>query len=133
MENSKNKNDIFYKYIIPILLSIIVILLIAIVLLVLGNKKDYNLDNINDNTINDNGTNIDNSTNNNYISKQEALNISLNNIGITQDSILDLDIELDYKYGKTVYEISFNYKKFEYEYYIDAINGEIIHSFKELD
>lgn len=142
MKNDENKKINMYKYIIPTLLIVIVLLLI-IILLVLWNQAEDNLKSVNDrvgenstinNEVNDNNSlKENNSTSNNYISKQEALNISLKDIGISQDNIRDLDLELDYKYGKTVYEISFNYKQFEYEYYIDAENGEIIHSFKEID
>ena len=142
MKNDENKKINMYKYIIPTLLIVIVLLLI-IILLVLWNQAEDNLKSVNDRVgenstinseINDNNSlKENNSTSNNYISKQEALNISLKDIGISQDNIRDLDLELDYKYGKTVYEISFNYKQFEYEYYIDAENGEIIHSFKEID
>ena len=46
---------------------------------------------------------------------------------------LSSDIELDYKYGKKVYEVSFDYQYHEYEYYIDASNGDIVHFFKERD
>ena len=52
---------------------------------------------------------------------------------LNQKDIYDLDVELDYKYNKNVYEIDFNYQQYEYEYYIDAITGTIVKSFKEID
>lgn len=118
----KNKKNI----ILPILLVVIALLVFIIVILIMKtnlNTKPY-----------ENNFRIDNNTNNNnYLSKEEALNIALNNEKINQSDIHDLSVELDYKYNQTVYEIDFNYMEFEYEYYIDAVNGEIIHSFKERD
>ncbi len=67
------------------------------------------------------------------ISKDNALKIALDDVKLTQSDIRDIDIELDYKYGQTVYEITFDYQQYEYEYYIDARNGDIVKSFKEID
>ena len=41
--------------------------------------------------------------------------------------------EPDVENGKTVYEIEFNHGGYEYEYKIDAITGEILHTEKERD
>ena len=68
-----------------------------------------------------------------YISKEQALNIVLDNLNITQNDIYDLSIELDYKYNTTVYDIDFKYNRYEYDYYLDAKTGEIIKSFHEKD
>ena len=68
-----------------------------------------------------------------YISKDEALNKVLTNLGITNNDIYDLSIELDYKYNTTVYEVDFKYNRFEYDYYLNAKTGEIIKSFSERD
>lgn len=70
---------------------------------------------------------------NNYISKDEAIEIALKDINVSKSDIYDLDAELEKKYEKIVYEVSFNYGIYEYEYYIDALNGNIIKSFSERD
>ncbi len=81
-------------------------------------------------------TNTDNNkfnNTNNYISEQDALDIALKDVGLTQNDIYDLDIELEYKYSQTVYEINFDYQRHEYEYYINAESGTIVKSFRERD
>lgn len=71
----------------------------------------------------------------NYIVKSEILKIALNDLNITEKDIYDLDIELENKprYKTVVYEVSFDYNYFEYEYYIDALTGKILDSFKSRD
>ena len=105
--------------------------------------NDNNYDNYNSNIENNNNSitdnnNINNSitnnnTNKNYISKDNALKIALNDAKINQNNIRNIDIEFDYKYNQTVYEVTFDYKQYEYEYYINAENGNIIKSFIERD
>lgn len=68
-----------------------------------------------------------------YITIERALDIALSNVGASRGSVLDIDVELDYKFGQVVYEVSFDYDQYEYEYYINAESGEIVKSFKELD
>ena len=55
-------------------------------------------------------------------------------INVKKNNLRDLDIELEYKvrYGKSVYEISFDYDYLEYEYYLDPESGKILDSFKSL-
>ena len=85
--------------------------------------------------INNTNNNINESSdiNNSYISSSDALSIVLKDLNINKNDIYDLSNELEYKFGKTVYDIDFNYNRFEYEYYVDAITGEIVKSFKEYD
>lgn len=68
-----------------------------------------------------------------YIAIEKALAIALENVGANRDLVWDIDIELERKFGQVVYEVSFSYEKYEYEYYINAKSGEIIKSFKEID
>ena len=84
----------------------------------------------------DNSQNTNNpGENKNYISKTEALSIALKDLNLNSTDIYDQDIELEYKlkYKMTVYEITFDYDFFEYEYYINPITGEILDSFKSID
>lgn len=109
---------------------------------------DDKIDNDKNNEIQDNQNNQDNNTQNkdqitdnhvsenqssSYIGKDKALSIVLNHANVSKNNIFDLDIELERKYGSVVYEIDFKYNKYEYEYYVDATSGKIIHSFKEID
>lgn len=68
-----------------------------------------------------------------YIAVDKALDIALENIGVGREAVWDIEVELDYKFGQVVYEVSFNYDRYEYEYYINAESGAIIKSFKEIE
>lgn len=88
--------------------------------------------NTNDNVVNNNNNSIV-TNDNNYKSKDEALKIALSDAQINQNDIYDVSVELDYKYNQEVYEVDFKYQQFEYEYYINAGNGNIVKSFKEIN
>lgn len=146
--DKKNLN----KYLVPALLVVIVLLLVAVIIVVFNertmerkienyfDRDSYNVDYDNDDN-DDNDINIGNDIDEkvpetdtkDYISHQEAINIALKNIGLKQSQVRDLDCELDYRYNDTVYEVTFDYEYHEYEYYINAKTGKIIHSFKERD
>ncbi len=145
MKEEKTKN-------ILIVILGIVVLVLAIAVAILSVKKEFideryddledryeyllehsqnnnsNLGNSNDNDTLDN-------PNNNYITRDTALENVLKDLKIERNSINDLDIELEYKvrYGTTVYEVSFDYKYYEYEYYVDPTTGKILDSFKSLN
>lgn len=93
-----------------------------------SNQQSSDNSQINDNTIENNQNN-----NSEYIGKDKALEIVLDHANLNKNNLYDLDIELERKYSSVVYEIDFKYDRYEYEYYIDATSGEIIHSFKEID
>ncbi len=118
----KDNNSKINKLIIPILLVIIIILLVVILVIVVNNKN-----NINNSLVNTSNKN------NNYITKEEAIDIALKNGKLESSNITDLDVELDYKYNQTVYEVTFDYQNYEYEYYINAETGIIVKSFVERD
>ena len=67
-----------------------------------------------------------------YIGAQAALSIAKEHAGISDD-IRYSKIEMDYENGIMVYEIEFRYKEFEYDYDIEAKNGNVISSVKEYD
>ncbi len=60
------------------------------------------------------------------ISSDEAKNIALNHAGVNASSLIDFDIDLKTKNGITYYEIEFETVDCEYEYDVNAQNGEII-------
>ena len=129
-----------------LVLLVVIIILLAIILGIVILKKNNNIDsndsnykvNIDDN---DDGINVtddilDTQTttdNKNYIGRDNAINIALKDLKLTKNDVYDVECELDKEFNQTVYEVTFNYKNLEYEYYINAESGKIIHSFKELD
>lgn len=123
-----------------VLLVIIIILLAVILGIVLLKKNNDNSNykvNVDDNEgIKVTDDMIDNQTttdNKNYISKDNAISIALKDLKLNKNDVYNLECELDKEFNQTVYEVTFNYKNLEYEYYINPENGKIIHSFKELD
>lgn len=68
-----------------------------------------------------------------YITVEKALDAALKNAGLTREQVWDIDVELERKFGKIVYEVSFEAGQYEYEYYVDATTGEIVKSFKEIE
>ena len=129
-----------------LVLLVIIIILLAVILGIVILKKNNNIDN-NDSdykvSIDDNDDGIkvtddimDNQTatdNKSYIGKDKAISIALKDLKLTKNDVYDLECELDKEFNQTVYEVTFNYKNLEYEYYINPETGKIIHSFKELD
>ena len=67
------------------------------------------------------------------ISKSKAKNIALKHAGVNASDISFYEIELEKDDGIWKYEISFNKGNVEYEYTINAENGKILHSEKDID
>ena len=63
---------------------------------------------------------------NKKIGKEAALQIALEDAGLTLAEAADIDVELDKGFSKVWYEASFDSGRTEYEYKIDAYTGEII-------
>ena len=137
-------------WLIIVLVAIIVLLIGVILLLLLKDDKDddnvtrlpdnssvqiNNKENSNSEANNESNDNQTSNTKNekDYISQDKAIDIALKDANYSRADVFDLEVELDYKYGTNVYEISFYYDKYDYEYYINAENGNIVHSFKEVD
>ena len=128
-----------------VLLVIIIILLMIILGIVILKKNNNDINNtdsdykvnIDDNDgikVMDDITDNQNTTNDkNYIGRDSAISIALKDLKLTKNDVYDLECELDKEFNQIVYEVTFNYKNLEYEYYINAETGKIIHSFKELD
>lgn len=70
-----------------------------------------------------------------YISREKALQVALKDMKLSTSDVYDIDVEFENKttHGNYVYEVSFEYKNEEYEYFIDAKTGKIITSFKSRD
>ena len=124
------------KFVIPLLVVIIILLAVILGIVLFKNKDNNVVDNNNSNyqdSIEDNDNQNNSTDNQNYIGKDQAISIALKNIKLTKNDVYDLECELDNEFNQVVYEVTFNYKNLEYEYYINAESGKIIHSFKELD
>ncbi len=61
-----------------------------------------------------------------YIGEKKANQIAFAHAGIEESSVYEVEVEIDYEYGAMVYDVEFASGEKEYEYYIDAVNGEII-------
>lgn len=72
-------------------------------------------------------------TNQITITKEEAKTIVFNHSNVTADTVRDFQMELDTENGVAVYEIEFEHQQFEYEYAVNAQNGELLrwHKSKE--
>ena len=68
-----------------------------------------------------------------YIGTEEAKQIALNDLGVSEANVLLKKAELDYENKKMVYEIEFINNNVEYEYVIDALSGEIIYVDREYE
>jgi len=62
-----------------------------------------------------------------------AKSVALNHAGAKENQITDYDIDLDKENGTLVYEISFDFDGYEYDYVLEAATGNILHSHKEKD
>jgi len=67
------------------------------------------------------------------ISASKAVSIALKNAGLNKNQVRGLEYELDNERGVKVYEVDFDYGKYEYSYEINATNGKIVHKEKERD
>ena len=60
------------------------------------------------------------------IGKDAALQVALEDAGLTSEEVRDVDIELDSTLTSRRYEVDFEAGRTEYEYKIDAYTGEIL-------
>lgn len=67
----------------------------------------------------------------NYISRDAAKEAAISELGVSASDVLRIGANLEKENGYTYYEVSFVYDKIEYEYYVDAITGEILNTEKE--
>ena len=72
-------------------------------------------------------------SNKNVVGKDAAKSAALKHAGLTASQVTELSAELDRENGKLVYEVEFKSAGYEYDYEIDAANGTVLKSDKELD
>ena len=70
---------------------------------------------------------------NGVIGASKAASIALKNANLKKSQVRDFSCELDVENGVKVYEVDFDYGKYEYSYDIDAYSGKILHREKERD
>lgn len=63
-----------------------------------------------------------------YISKNEAIDIALNDAGLSRSLVYDIDAEFEKSHGRAWYDVDFQDHAMEYEYVIDAVNGSVLNS-----
>lgn len=61
-----------------------------------------------------------------YIGAEKANAIAFAHAGIEASSVYDLEVEIDYEYHVMVYDVEFVSSGVEYEYFINAVSGEIV-------
>ena len=67
------------------------------------------------------------------ITRERALEIALEEAGVAETDIWDLDIELDQERGAKVWEIDFEHGNMEYSYDVNAESGDITKVERERD
>jgi len=68
-----------------------------------------------------------------YIGREEAKKAAFTHAKAEEANVRDLEVDFDYEYGKMVYEVEFTSGEYEYDYSINAENGEVLHSHREYD
>ncbi len=68
-----------------------------------------------------------------YIGQDKAKEAALAHAGLSADDVAYVEVDIDTENGVLVYEIEFKYNGYEYDYDINALNGEIVKSKKEVD
>ena len=74
------------------------------------------------------GTNGNTSGSTNYIGEDAALSAALTHAGLSSSDISGQKVEFDFDDGSAIYEIEFRSGRYEYEYEIDAVTGQVIKS-----
>ena len=69
-------------------------------------------------------------TDNRYLSLEKVKELVFKDSGVNEKDVRDFEAELDYDYGKMVYEVEFEVGKVNYDYELDAVNGSVIYSNK---
>ena len=63
-----------------------------------------------------------------YISPRDAVQLALNESAVGGQNLREVDCDFEWSPYSAWYEIDINIHGFEYEYSIDAVTGEILHS-----
>ena len=72
-------------------------------------------------------------TSNEYISKDAAIAAAIKHAGVSKDSVYDYSCELDHEHGMVIYEIEFKADGYECDYDINALTGDVVRYEREID
>jgi len=61
-----------------------------------------------------------------FIGKKEVKKIVLNDLNIKETDVRKMNVDFEFENGSFEYKVEFIYNNLEYEYVIDAKNGDII-------
>ena len=94
------------------------------------NTADNSNSNINNNSINNKSNNQSNNQSNLNsavnISVEEAKEIALRHLGVTSNQVAFKKVEMDFDHGIQMYDVEFYYNNREYDYEVNASNGDIL-------
>lgn len=62
-----------------------------------------------------------------YIGEEQARRIAFSNAGVSSSDITSSSSEMDQKMNRIVYKLEFETLTTEYDYYVDALTGDILH------
>jgi len=68
----------------------------------------------------------DKNSNNNQLTKEEAVQIALDHAGVSKSEVVFDDVEFEHDDGRKMFEIEFDSSTHEYEYDINAETGKIL-------
>ena len=71
-------------------------------------------------------------TSSELISKDKAVEIALKKAGLDKKSVFDLDAELDREREGVIWEVDFETREYEYSYDINAYDGTVLNSEREI-
>ena len=66
-----------------------------------------------------------------YIGKDAALQIALNDAGVSPAAVRETGVEFEHSRNGAWYDIDFEVPGTEYEYSLDAVTGEILYRYSE--
>ncbi|MCD8348908.1 MAG: fibronectin type III domain-containing protein [Lachnospiraceae bacterium] len=90
-------------------------------------------DSSNTSTGSNSGSNTTTTDSGSYIGIAKAKSIALTDAGVTESAVRGLEAEFDWENGIAVYEVSFDYGNYEYDYEINAITRSILEKKVERD
>lgn len=71
--------------------------------------------------------------NNMYIGQDAAIDIALEDAGLSRSMVYDISAEFEKSHGHAWYDVDFQNHSLEYDYVIDAVNGSILSSSAQPD
>lgn len=71
--------------------------------------------------------------NNMYIGKDAAIDIAINDAGLSRSLVYDIDTEFEKSHGHAWYDVDFKDHGMEYDYVINAVDGSILSSSAQPD